>query len=84
MAILNEVFEKLRTELNEMKVEGRLNHDDISILPFTLGLMQETARAFIESRAIEDEGQRIISRLVKDHIEEIIPWESFLKYTKGE
>ena len=83
MAVLDVVFEELRTKLNEMKAEGKLNHDDVSILPFTFGMMAETARAFIESRKPEfvDTARKIVSIQMKNHIGEIMPWPEFLKYT---
>lgn len=80
IALLNDVFERLRAELNEMKLEGKLNHDDVSILPFTIGMMQETMRAFIESREPNsDAAKKVIAKQLKSHISDIIPWKEFLR-----
>lgn len=86
LIIVDELFEGLRVKLNQYKMEGKLPHQEVVILPAALGLMSECIRAFVESQPDENKEKvkKVVASLIRRHVEESIPWDEITEYALEE
>jgi len=77
MAVVNNMFEELRTKLNQAKADDILIHDDV-VLPFVFGMLSEVSKAFIESRN-SDLAKDALAKLYRLYTSDVIPWKELVQ-----